>query len=163
LSEAWAEKGTVARNEPPGWRLNMAFISITRLRVRSWRFLPGFFWQAMRSGRQAKATPGNLGVTVLREPGNVYWTRTAWESEGAMREFMVAGAHGRAMRSLLEWCDEAAVAHWTQENAEMPSWKVAHEKLVGIGRLSKVKHPSEAQRNFYIPEPRLESGREVRL
>jgi hypothetical protein len=32
----------------------MPFVSITRLRVRSWRYLPGFLIQALRTARQAK-------------------------------------------------------------------------------------------------------------
>ena len=40
----------------------MAIISVTRLRLRSLRFFPGFLWYTRRSIRQAKRTPGNLGV-----------------------------------------------------------------------------------------------------
>ncbi len=29
-----------------------------------------------------------------------------------MRQFMISGAHKTAMTFLLEWCDEASVAHW---------------------------------------------------
>lgn len=141
----------------------MTFISITRLRLRSWRFLPLFFIQALRSGRQAKAALGNLGVSVLREPRNVFWTRTAWTDEAAMKAYMLAGAHRSAMRSLMDWCDEAAVAHWTQESAEPPSWAEAHAQLRRVGRLSKVNHPSEAQMRFEFPEPRVSPGSEVRL
>jgi hypothetical protein len=43
---------------------------------------------------------------------------------------------------LLEWCDEAAVAHWNQESAELPDWKTAERRMAESGRLSKVNHPS---------------------
>jgi hypothetical protein len=79
-----------------------------------------------------------------------------------MKAYMSAGAHGAAMRKLLKWCDEAAVAHWTQEDAEAPSWKIAFEQLVRIGRRSKVNHPSEAQQRFEIREPQADVGRELR-
>jgi heme-degrading monooxygenase HmoA len=140
----------------------MPFISITRLRVRSWRFLPSFFIQAVLSARQARAAAGNLGVSVLRESGNVFWTRTLWNSEFSMRSYMLAGAHRRVMPSLLKWCDEAAVAHWTNEPPQPPDWQEAHRQLVGIGRLSKVLHPSEAQRLFQIPAPQVPPGKELR-
>jgi hypothetical protein len=38
-----------------------------------------------------------------------------------MKAFVLAKPHGPTMRSLLEWCDEAALVHWTQAGAELPS------------------------------------------
>ena len=52
----------------------MAFVSITRLRVRSWRHLPAFFVQSLRSAWQAKSEIGCLAVAVLRDTGNAFWT-----------------------------------------------------------------------------------------
>lgn len=71
-----------------------------------------------------------------------------------MKAFMLAEPHGPAMRKLLEWCDEAALAHWTQESSELPSWTEAHRQLLRYGRISKVNHPSDAQKGFRIDEPR---------
>jgi hypothetical protein len=140
----------------------MPFISITRLRVRSWRFLPSFFVQAVLSARQARAADGNLGVSVLRESGSIFWTRSLWNSESSMKSYILAGAHRRVMPRLLKWCNEAAVVHWTQESVQPPEWQEAHRQLVGIGRLSKVLHPSEAQRLFQIPAPEIPPGKELR-
>ena len=131
----------------------MPFISVTRLRVRSWRFLPSLMVSALLSARQARRAPGNQGVTLLREERNVFWTRTMWDAEASMRAYIVAGRHGKVMRRLLEWCDEAALAHWTQESSEAPSWPEAHAQLLKVGRASKVNHPSEAQRRYQIPAP----------
>jgi len=83
-------------------------VSITRLRVRSWRYLLPFIFYALRSSRQAKNTHGNIAVSLLRDTGNTYWTRTVWTTESAMKTFMRARPHGQVMRRLLEWCDEAA-------------------------------------------------------
>jgi Domain of unknown function (DUF3291) len=132
----------------------MSFVSITRLRVRSWRYLPAFLLQAFRSARQAKVASGNLAVSVLRDANLAFWTRTVWSEEAAMRSFMLSGAHRRVMPRLLEWCDEASVAHWVQDAREPPSWPESHRRLQQEGRRSKVSHPSEAQSRFEIPEPR---------
>ncbi|HTQ59916.1 MAG TPA: DUF3291 domain-containing protein [Candidatus Solibacter sp.] len=134
---------------------NMPFVSITRLRVRSWRFLPMFFVYALRSSRQAARAEGNLAIKLLRDRRNTFWTATLWTSESAMKRFMIADAHGRAMRKLLHWCDEAAVAHWTQEAAALPSWSEAHTRLETEGRPSKVNHPSPTHLAHQFPAPRV--------
>ena len=90
----------------------MPHVSITRLRVRSWRYLPAFFVAALRSALQARRAKGNLAVGMLREARNTFWTRSLWTDEAAMRAFMVSGAHRMIMPRLLEWCDEASVAGW---------------------------------------------------
>jgi hypothetical protein len=71
-----------------------------------------------------------------------------------MRSFMRSGVHLRIMTRLVEWCDEAALAHWVQDTNEPPSWPEAYRSLQQEGRRSRVNHPSEAQRRFEIPEPR---------
>jgi hypothetical protein len=136
----------------------MPVVSVTRLRVRSWRFLPPFIFTSLRIGKQARNADGNLGAKVLRDRRNAFWTCTCWESEAAMKEFMLDGAHGPAMRKLLEWCDEASLVHWRQDDAEMPSWAEAHRRMLRAGRTSKVNHPSAAQKAFHIEAP-VEGGR----
>ena len=141
----------------------MPFVSVTRLRVRSWRFLPAFMVAALRTGRQARTAGGNLGAKVLRDRRNVFWTCTCWESEAAMKAFMIAGAHGPAMRKLLEWCDEASLVHWSQDDSELPSWTEAHRRMLRAGRTSKVNHPSAAQKAFHIEAPKEVGHGDVRL
>jgi hypothetical protein len=132
----------------------MALISITRLRVRSWRFLPMFYLRAFQSARQAKTADGHLASALLPDQNNTFWTATSWSDEKAMKAFMVSGAHGAVMKSLLEWCDEAALVHWTQDDSTLPSWQQAHARLQADGRRSKVNHPSPAHAAFDIPPPR---------
>jgi hypothetical protein len=132
----------------------MTVISITRLRVRSWRYLPMFFLQALRSARQAAKANGNLATKLLREHRNTFWTSTSWANEAAMKAFMHAPPHGTVMRRLLEWCDEAALVHWTQEGNQLPSWQEAHTRLQRDGRRSKVNHPSTAHNTFQIAAPK---------
>ena len=136
----------------------MPFVSITRLRVRSWRYVPGFLIQSVRAAHQAKRATGSLAVSVLRDADRAFWTRTVWHDEAAMRSFMRSGMHRRIMGRLAEWCDEAALAHWVQDANEPPSWAEAYRRLQRDGRRSRVSHPSEAQRRFEIPEPRTRTG-----
>ena len=131
----------------------MPFISITRLRVRSWRYLPPFFIQALRINRQAAAAEGNLAVRLLRDRGNTFWTATSWTSPASMKAFMIAKPHGPVMRKLMNWCDEASLVHWEQAFAELPSWQEAHRRLEQEGRLSKVHHPSPAHAAHKYPAP----------
>lgn len=136
----------------------MPVVSITRLRVRSWRYLLSFIFYALRSARQARNSQGNLAVSLLRDTGNTFWTRTVWTTESAMKAFMLAGPHRRAMPRLLEWCDEAALVHWEQESHREPDWQEAHLRLQADGRRSKVNHPSPAHESFQIPPPKLQRG-----
>ena len=132
----------------------MALISVTRLRLRSWRFIPAFFIYAMRSSRQVLRSPGNLGASALNDANKTFWTRSAWTDESAMKAFLVAKPHLDAMKKLAHWCDEAAVVHWTQDGAELPAWKEACRRLQAEGRPSKVIHPSSDHQAFVITPPR---------
>ena len=136
----------------------MPFVSVTRLRIRHWRFLPAFIWQAFRSSQQAKSAPGNVSVSVLNDRDRAFWTRTVWTDERAMKNFMLAGAHRGAMPKLAHWCDEAALTHWIQEDTEAPTWDTAYAHLKSEGRRSKVHHPSAAHEAFEFPPPRITSG-----
>jgi heme-degrading monooxygenase HmoA len=120
----------------------MPIVSVTRLHLRSIRFLPPFFWYKNRSLRQAKQTSGNLGVRLRKTKGLAFWTLSMWENNEAMRAFIVAPPHKEAMRRLPHWCDEASFADWQQNTAHWPPWEQAADKLSGAGRLASVLHPS---------------------
>ena len=132
----------------------MPFVSVTRLRLRSARYLIPFIIYSLLSSWQARRSRGNLGLKLLRDANQTFWTLTAWQDEGDMRSFMMAGSHRRAMPKLLDWCDEALVAHWKQETSELPGWDQAHRKIVEQGRPSKVRFPSSDHIARRIPEPR---------
>jgi hypothetical protein len=132
----------------------LTLVSITRLRVRSLRYLPAFLLGALRSAREAKNAPGSLAVSVLSDANLAFWTRTLWTDERSMRAFMLAPAHRAVMPKLLQWCDEAAVAHWLQESLAPPPWEEVHRRLQNEGRISKVDHPSVGQLRFAFPPPK---------
>jgi len=132
----------------------MPFVSATRLRLRSARYLIPFLFYTVLASRQARRSRGNLGSKLLRDTNRTFWTLTAWQDEDSMRSFMLAGSHRRAMPKLLDRCDEASVTHWKQETSELPGWDQAHRKLVEQGRPSKVRFPSSDHVARRIPEPR---------
>jgi hypothetical protein len=141
----------------------MPVVSITRLRVRSWRYLPPFFIKTLRILRQARSADGNIRIALLKDNRNTFWTSTSWQSQDAMKAFMHASPHGPAMRSLLEWCDEASLVHWSQDGPELPAWEEAHRRLETEGRPSKVNHPSPAHAAHKFPAPVVRKTGELRL
>lgn len=132
----------------------MIFLSLTRLRIRSVRFMPHFALSTFRALRQAKRAPGFLSGMLLPDSNRTFWTMTAWRDMDAMRGFMTSGAHKSAMTHLLNWCDEASVAHWEQEELTLPSWEEADRRMREMGRPSKVKHPSPDHAGLSYRKPR---------
>lgn len=124
----------------------MPLASITRLRVRSIRYLPEFLLRALASVRQARGSSGCLSADVRREVKLIFWTRTLWRDEQSMRSFMMSGAHRSVMPKILNWCDEASVTHWQQEGDDPPDWPTAETKMRSEGRTSRVASPSPAHR-----------------
>lgn len=122
----------------------MPLASITRLRVRSLRYMPEFIWRTWASLRQARHSDGGVLADVRHERGTVFWTRTLWRDEASMRAFLISGPHRLAMPKLLDWCDEASAVHWQQDSATLPDWAEAEQKMRSDGRVSRVRHPSAA-------------------
>jgi hypothetical protein len=117
-------------------------VSVTRLRLISLWSFPAFFWHAMASTRQIRRAPGFVGGWLGGEGAYGQWTATVWESEAAMRAYRNRAAHLKAMPRLLRWCNEAAFAHWEQDDAAVPSAEVAYARMASSGRVSKVLAPS---------------------
>jgi heme-degrading monooxygenase HmoA len=120
----------------------MPFVSVTRLRVRAPEFIDPFSAAIPDVYAQSATAPGNLGLDLLAEANDTFWTRTVWTDRAAMRSYMTSGAHADVMPLLREWCDEAHVAHWDQESPELPTWDEAHRRIVAEGRTSAVSNPS---------------------
>lgn len=94
--------------------------------------------------RQVKRAPGFQCGSVGQDPSGGFWTVTLWHDEAGMRAYRNTGFHMKAMPKLIDWCDEAAVAHWRQDTMGLPSANEALERMQSTGHLSKVCHPSAA-------------------
>lgn len=141
----------------------MAFVSVTRLRIRSPRYLPQFGYYTWVSARQLKLAAGFLEGQLAYGGQRSFWTLTVWRDQQAMRAYRNTGAHMRAMPKLLEWCDEASVVNWEQEASELPTNEEAQKRMVAEGRLSKVRHPSQAHAAGQIQKgPPPQSGPRIR-
>jgi heme-degrading monooxygenase HmoA len=136
----------------------MAFVSLTRLRIRSVRFMPMFAFHALRSTSQVKTSPGCRAVALLPGRSRTFWTMTAWDERESMRRYMISGAHASAMPHLMHWCDEASVAHWEQEDSTLPPWEEADRRMRQTGRASKVNHPSADHVALTYRAPRTSGG-----
>ena len=140
----------------------MAFVSITRLRIRSVRFMPGFAVHTLRSLHQVRRAEGLLGGSLLADARLVFWTSTIWADQAAMRRYMTNGAHLKAMPHLLHWCDEASIVHWTTNDIHAPSWQEADRRMRSEGRPSKVRHPSADHQALRFAPPRPRTGGPIR-
>ena len=133
---------------------NMPFISITRLRIRSVRFLPAFAMDFLRTRRQVGSASGFKGGAVLADRRWTFWTSTAWDNQESMRRYMMSGSHRTTMPRLLDWCDEASVVHWSQPDEGLPSWIDADKRMREGGRPSKVRNPSAEHADLSYRSPR---------
>jgi hypothetical protein len=133
-------------------------VSLTRLRIRSIRFLPRFALHIIATNRQIRKASGFQRGALLTDRDWTFWTMTAWDSQESMSQYMISGAHKRAMPHLLHWCDEASVAHWSQTEPDLPSWIEADRRMRETGRPSKVLHPSPQHANLTYRTPRTTAG-----
>lgn len=122
----------------------MSFVSVTRLRLRSWWFLPPFAWSVLRIERQVRRAAGFRTGGFGYDSDSGFWTFTVWDDEGAMRAFRAEPPHATVMPKLAGWCSEASFAHWERRAAGLPDPSEALERLRSDGRLSRVGRPSPA-------------------
>ena len=132
----------------------MPFLSLTRLRIRSLRFMPGFGFYALKTTAQTRRAEGFLKGALLPDRKWTFWTMTLWRDESDMRAFMKSGAHAQAMPKLMYWCDEASVVHWHQDEEALPDWAEADARMRETGRPSRVLYPTPQHLELRYREPR---------
>ncbi|WP_375463669.1 DUF3291 domain-containing protein [uncultured Methylobacterium sp.] len=136
----------------------MPTISLTRLRLRSWRLVPAFAPRAYRSAEQARRAAGYLDGAILADRGLTFWTLTAWTDAAALHAYILAGDHRAAMAKLAAWCDEASVARWEAVDPGLPDWREADRRMRACGRPSKIRHPTPAHATLAYAAPRTTRG-----
>jgi heme-degrading monooxygenase HmoA len=135
-------------------------VAVTRLHLRSVRFIPRLNWDAWKIKRSLEKTPGFLGGKVLSDRKRAYWTMTIWKDLDSMSVFRNSGVHAAAAQMLDKWCDEASVVHWETEDQQLPSWKEAHRRMTEGGKLSPLRFPSANHKARRFREPYWAKWRE---
>ncbi len=120
----------------------MPILTVTRLRLRSIRFLPEFLLRSQAIFKQTRSPQGNLGVKLRKTKGLAFWTLTAWDSPQAMVQFVREPLHFRAIPMLDHWCDQAATVTWSNPTEVWPSWNQAAARLGNAGQLYELTRPS---------------------
>lgn len=140
----------------------MVFVSITRLRIRSLRFMPAFIVDTFKTLAQARRAEGFLTGSLLADRKFTFWTMTLWRDQASMKRYMTSGPHLKAMPKLLGWCDEASVVHWSQDVGIALDWHEADRRMRGEGRPSKVRHPTVNHLNMAYALPRVAGAVPIR-
>lgn len=140
----------------------MAFVSVTRLRIRSLRHMPLFSIHTLRVLMEVRRASRFVAGSLLADRTLTFWTMTVWQAQSDMRHFMTRGAHLKAMPMLLDWCDEASVVHWVQDEEKAPSWLEADIRMRNEGRPSKVRHPSPHHATLAYDAPRTAVALSIR-
>ena len=109
----------------------MVYVSITGLRLKGPLHALRFAWHALGSMRQAKTADGNLFADA-RRIGGVHHTLSVWRDEAAMRRFLVAGAHLKAMRAFPSIATGSTIG-FPAEKA--PDWSEVHAIWQARGRV----------------------------
>ncbi len=86
-------------------------ISITRLRLNHFWYLPAFIKTSRACVMQAVANKNCVGGATFVGPGLTFWTATLWSDEKSMREYTKSGDHFKAYPLLAQWCSEAATGN----------------------------------------------------
>ncbi len=97
--------------------------------------------------RAAAKTPGHVWNQQDILPGDLFATRSVWESIEALHEFVFSGIHERYRRRSAEWftpMEERNYVLWHIEAGEQPTLEESQRRL----ELLRAEGPSEAAFDF---------------
>jgi hypothetical protein len=126
--------GTAARPQTDGAE---AYVMASKFELTSgWRS-PAFLAQSIRAWRQARRSPGVLGVTLRAQPLRLtYWTLSAWTGQGALDAFARAEPHRTIMRRVRPWAKTATFRFWTADAGRLTPdqlWAEAERRISAPG------------------------------
>ena len=101
----------------------MVYVSITGLKLKSLIHAPAFWLHAIRSMRQAQSAPGLISADA-RLINGIHHTLTVWETEAAMRAYLISGAHLAAMKAFHGIATGRTIGFLSDS---APRWDEVHE------------------------------------
>ena len=102
---------------------------------------------------QAGNSAGVVNSDVLAEANDVWWSCTSWTDNAAIDAYVDTDPHHATMARLDGWCDEASFVDWEQEDAVLPDWRTAFDRLVAEGRSAGLSRASPANATLSFPPP----------
>jgi hypothetical protein len=133
----------------------MVLVSVTRLHLKSNRYLLSFLWHTATSAWQIINIRGFVGGRLIQDNCGGYWTVTMWENQQAMQDYRNSGAHRQVMPLLQKWCDEAVLVHWEQTGRSLPSMEEAYLHIQENGHFTRLTTPSTSQSEKKVSQPRF--------
>jgi|GEM_PF-1724921 len=96
-----------------------ALVMGSRFELNSSGRSPAFLKHSLRIWRQARHSPGLLGISLRAYPADaVYWTLSAWTEEKALREFASQDPHRTIMKLAQPWTKTATFRYWTTDDLD---------------------------------------------
>lgn len=133
----------------------MAYLSMTRLKLKSPAYLIPFCIQNEQIVRQIKISPGFLKGKELATPNLSMWTATLWDSSENVRAFYLRGSHKEAMRNISVWSSKAVTGHQEGDFSELPSWEDIRLQLLKAGNFTNLQNGSSDHHAKIISKPRV--------
>ncbi len=96
-------------------------IMASRLEVRSLRHVPRFFLTSIRLWRQARHSPGAIGVTLRADLiARTFWTLSAWSDADAIGTYARTDPHASAITHARSVIRESTFVFWSAPAGELP-------------------------------------------
>lgn len=106
-------------------------VMASRLEVRSLRHVPGFFLASLALWRQARRSPGAVGLSLKAQLlRRTFWTLSAWSDRAALESYAAAEPHRSTMRSKRAVVRDSTFVFWTVPAGELPiTWSEAQRRI----------------------------------
>jgi hypothetical protein len=115
-----------------------ALVMASRFQLRTaWRS-PVFLVHSLRLWRQARRSPGSLGVSLRADPlKGTFWTLSAWTDRTALYGYARTDPHGRIMKRIRPWTRDSVFRFWEVPTEDVPAdrsgaaalWEEAGKRL----------------------------------
>ena len=95
---------------------------------------PAFLIYSMRLWRQARRSPGILGVSLRAQPlRGTFWTLSAWTDKQALASFARTDPHAAATKRIKPWMEDSTFRFWAVPVADLGSpsdlWAEAEARI----------------------------------